>query len=208
MAAQSFSGVRAGIYLVLGGVFVAGGVAAGWWAHGYFFPAEAHGHDEHGHEHGDDKNSLVLTDQARRNIDLELGKLSLQDFTRTISVPGRVAERPGRTALHVPAPFSGVVSRIFVEPGIAVKPGDKLFELTLTHEELVAAQGDMLKTVEEMDVAQAEIARLEKLTAVAGKSQLERQYEMQKLQSVQRSQHQTNLRSAGRGGPRNLGVPV
>ncbi len=178
-------------------VFTGAGLVGGWFANKFFgMNAELRAHDnddEHGHQSDADGNSLILTDQARRNIDLKLARLELQDFPRTISLPGRVAERPGRTALHIPAPFAGVVSKIFVEPGIAVQSGDDLFQLTLTHEDLVQAQSSLLQTVEEMDVTKSEISRLNALTALAGKTLLERQYELQKLEATLRSQREALL---------------
>jgi hypothetical protein len=80
--------------------------------------------------------------------------------------------------------------------GEAVTPGQPLFDLRLTHEEVVEAQAEFLRTAEELDVVQREIDRLEKVAAngvVSGKTLLERKYEQQKLQAAQRSQRQRLL---------------
>jgi hypothetical protein len=62
----------------------------------------------------------------------------------------------------------------------------------LTHEEIVQAQADLLKTVEELDVVAREIKRLERITdgVIPGRTKMEREYERQKLEAVQRAQMQ------------------
>lgn len=161
-------------------------------------PAEE-GADSHaGHDHGaHDAGSFVkLSEQARKNIGLKVAKTDLRTFTRTISLPGIVIERPGRSEVKVTAPLSGIVTQVFPTQGEAVSPGQKLFELRLTHEDLVQAQSDFLRTAEELDVIGREIARIEKLTAegaLPGKTLLALQYDKQKQQAVQRSQRQALL---------------
>ena len=81
----------------------------------------------------------------------------LQSFTKTISVPGMIVERPGRSTVEVTAPMTGIVTRIYTIEGEAVEPGAKLFELRLTHEELVQSQAELLQTAEELDVIGREI---------------------------------------------------
>ena len=71
-----------------------------------------------------------------------------------------------------------------------------MFDLRLTHEEVVEAQAAFLQTAEELDVVGREIARLEQITAegaVAGKTLLERKYEQRKLEALLRSQRQRLL---------------
>lgn len=155
-----------------------------------------HGH-EHGHEHGhDDADSLQISPQARKNIALKTGPVALTEFERTISVPGVVVERPGLSVIAITAPMTGIVTRIGVIQGEAVAPGQFLFEMRLTHEDLVQAQSEFLKTAEELDVIGREIQRLDKVTAsggIPGKTLLERKYEQQKQQAVLHAQHQSLL---------------
>ncbi len=155
---------------------------------------ETHGEHDHGHDHAahDDPDSLTLTDQARRNIGLETGKIELTTFERTLTVPGIVVERPGRTKIHVATPLTGVVTDVRAVQGEAIAPGTLLFRIRLTHEDLVDTQTRFLQTLEELDVENREIARLEKLTegVVAGKVVLERQYARQKLEALLGAQQQ------------------
>jgi len=159
-------------------------------------PAGAKPDSHAGHDHGGG-NSIELSAQARKNIGLgEPLKVKLEPFTKTISVPGMVVERPGRSTVEVTAPMTGVITRIYPTEGEAVEPGEKLFDLRLTHEELVQSQADLLKSAEELDVNAREIKRIEDLIkeqALPGKQMLERQYERQKLEAGLRAQRQALL---------------
>jgi cobalt-zinc-cadmium efflux system membrane fusion protein len=157
------------------------------------------GHDHVGHAHAghDESNSVELSEQARKNIGLgDPIKVELKPFTKTISVPGMVIERPGRSSVEVTAPMTGVVTRIYQIEGAAVEPGAKLFDLRLTHEELVQLQADLLKSAQELEIIAREIQRIEKLIAdqaLPGKQMLERQYEQKKVLAAMQSQRQALL---------------
>ena len=166
----------------------------------------AHGddhHDDHDHDHDhddhgghDEENSLRLSDQARRSIGLREGDVALSTFDLTIGVPGIVVERRGRSKLTIIAPITGSVTQIFATDGEAVTPDQPLFEIRLTHEELVQAQANLLKTTEEVDVVRREIGRLEGIGPegiVAVKTILERKYELQKLEAVRTAERQALL---------------
>ena len=167
-----------------------------------------HGSDEHsreesGHsetEAADAKHDEVpfvkLSTSAQENIGLRLAKVELRSFERTITVPGIIVERPGRTNTQVAAPLTGIVTRVWPVQGETMTPGQPLFDLRLTHEEVVESQAEFLRIAEELDVVQREITRLEQVTAsgaIPGKTMLERKYEQQKLQAALRSQRQKLL---------------
>ena len=153
----------------------------------------AAGHDEHaGHDHTghDESNSLELSAQAMANLGLtaeSLQPIALETFHRTLTVPGIVVERPGRTRIEVSTPMSGVITNVLAVEGEAVQPGTPLFDLRITAEELVDSQTELLKTLGDLDVEQREIARLTKITesgAVSQKTLLERQYARDKLENL------------------------
>jgi biotin carboxyl carrier protein len=162
-----------------------------------------HGAEEPGHTeteaagHVEDEAPTVkLSAAAQANVGLRLAKVELRSFERTITVPGIIVERPGKTTIQVSAPLTGMIARVWPMQGESVAPGQPLFDLRLTHEEVVEAQAEFLRTAEELDVIHREITRLEKVTAdgvVPGKTMLERKYEQQKLQAAQRSQRQKLL---------------
>jgi membrane fusion protein, heavy metal efflux system len=168
---------------------------------------EAEEHDDHDHEaeagkqhvydHLHDEAAAVkLSVPAQKNIGLRLAKVTLGPFERTMSVPGVVVERPGWSVVEITAPMTGVVTRIYPIQGESVRPDQPLFEVRLTHEDLLQTQTEFLRTVEELDVIGREIQRLEKATAdglIAGKTLLERTYEQQKLEAALRAQRQALL---------------
>lgn len=167
-------------------------------AHGKRANVEAgeHGAHDHGHTGHNEATSLELSKQAQQSIGLTVAAVKLQTFERTITVPGLITERPGKSVIAVTAPLTGVITNIFVIQGEAVQPGRPLFDLRLSHEELVQAQSDFLRTAEELDVIAREVSRLEKVAAegaIAGKTLLERKYEQQKQQAVLRAQRQALL---------------
>lgn len=144
-----------------------------------------------GHDEG---NSLELSPQARKNIGLTTTQVTLQLFDKTVSVPALVVERPGRSQVEVTAPLGGRVTRVYPIQGEAVMPGQPLFDLRLTHEELVDAQSELLRSAEEVDVVRREIERLDSVSipgAIPGKTKRQREYELQKLQAIINSQRQS-----------------
>ena len=194
--------------VVLAGVaiaVIAGGVfSRGWWMPlvGPLLVAEqeapddahaGHDHATPGHAADGGTDWLQLSEQAQKNVGLQLLTVELRDFDRTIAVPAMVIERPGKTRIKVSAPITGIVTQIHALRGEAVTPGQPLFELRLTHEDLVAAQSQYLQTVEQLDVIRREVTRLEKVTAsgvIAGKTLLARQYEQQKAEALLHAQRQ------------------
>ena len=189
------------------GIFVSGGsrhqlasVASGW------LPSFSAGADEdhrdepvHGalgeesHEAAGAAASLEVSEKGRKSIGLTLAKVELQDFARTVVMPAMIVEQPGRSESTVSAPVTGIVTQIHPIRGGAVRPGDPLFELRLTHEDVVEKQSSLLRAVEELDVLKLEVARLEQLAAsgaLAGKTLLERKYEQQRLEAALRADKQ------------------
>ncbi len=142
-----------------------------------------------GHDHGaDESGTLELSKQAQGNIGLTaeyLKPLKLETFRRSITVPGIVVERPGRTRVEISTPMAAVITHVHAVQGEAVKPGTLLFQLRITAEELVSTQTNLLRTVGELDVENREIARLSKATeagAISQKTMLDRQYAKEKLE--------------------------
>lgn len=152
-----------------------------------------HDHDHHGHV---EENSIALSPQARRSIGLQEGNVDLSTFHRTITVPGMVVERRGRSRFNVIAPMTGYLTKILAAEGEAIAAEQPLFEVRITHEELVGAQTDLLRTTAEIDVARREIARLEGIGPeglIPTKVLLEHKYELHRLEAVQLAQRQALL---------------
>ena len=159
---------------------------------------EAGAANEHGeaHDEHDDPNHLELSPQAQRNIGLAIGPVKLAPYERAITIPGMIVERPGRTSVAVAAPLTGVITQIAAVEGEAVTPGQELFKIRLTHEEIVQAQGEFLKTIAELDASNREIRRIESVVAegaVAERVLLERKYEQEKQQAMLQAQREALL---------------
>jgi len=156
------------------------------------------GHDDHDHGHAghDEGNSIELSEQARKNIGLETVKIDVGPFERAITVPGIIVEKPGRSGVNLTSPVTGVVSKIYAIQGQALQPGERLFDIRLTHEEIVQAQVDYLRIAEEIDVIKREITRIESIVregAIPGKTLVERNYELQLKEAVFRANRQSLL---------------
>ncbi len=162
---------------------------------GHDHSASNHGtHDEPSTDHT--QKSLVLTPQAMKNLGLTpdyLVPVQLSTYRRAITVPAVVVAKPGRSSIIVSSPLNGVVTHVHAVTGEAVMPGDLLFEVRLTYEDLVETQTAYLKTISELQVEDREIARLEKATesgAISGKLLLERRYAKEKLEAFAKSQRE------------------
>lgn len=158
-------------------------------------PAEDAGHA--GHAAHDNPNAVELSPQARKNIGLTdefIQPVKLEPFTKKLVIPGMVVERPGRSVAQVTAPFTGHVARIYPIEGESVSGDGKLFDLRLTHEELVQTQTDLLQLAAEIDIVDKEVIRLEKLTndgTIAGKRLIELKYEKEKKEIALKAKRQS-----------------
>ncbi len=145
---------------------------------------EADAPDDHaGHSAA---TTLDLSAQALKNVGYKPLKITIGPYTRRLAIPAIVTERPGQSTTNVPAMMSGVVTKVHVIEGQAVKQGEPLFELRLTHEELVTAQRDFLQQAAELGVLNKEVKRLEAISAgiIAGKRILELKYEQEKIRAA------------------------
>jgi hypothetical protein len=147
------------------------------------------GHDHAGHS---EEESIEISASGLKNIGYQPFTVKLGDFTRTTTLPAMVVERPGRSQIHITSPLTGVVTKIYPVQGAAVEPGSPMFEVRLTHEELVTAQSELIHTAESLEVVNREIDRLKGLGegVVAGKRILEQEYEKQKLEASLRATRQ------------------
>ncbi|MCA9102366.1 MAG: efflux RND transporter periplasmic adaptor subunit [Planctomycetales bacterium] len=143
-----------------------------------------HDHASDDHAGHDEFSSVRLSDRALKNIGFAAFTVTPQDYTQQLTLPAIVVERPGRSQIHITAPLTGIVTKIMAVTGEAVGPGDALFEVRLTHEELVNAQREFLETIARLKVVDKEIERLHGLGdgVVPGKRVLEQEYEQQKLE--------------------------
>ena len=157
-------------------------------------PDEHAGHD-HGHAGHSENASIALSANALRNVGFQPIQIEPTTFLKTTTVPAMVVERPGRSQIHIAAPLTGLVTKIVPIQGAAIEPGSPMFEIRLTHEELVTAQSNLIRTAENLDVVNREIARLRAIGEglIVGKRILEQEYEKQKLEAGLRAERQSLL---------------
>ncbi|RMG01728.1 MAG: hypothetical protein D6741_04800, partial [Planctomycetota bacterium] len=158
---------------------------------------ETHDHEAEDEPHAEEPETVLeLSEQARKNIDLKVVTVARGLFVQRKSVPAVVVEVPGRSRTVVSAPITGIIERVEPVAGQVVAPGDTLFTLRLTHEDLVEKQSRFLESLEAADVVRREIARLEQVTqsgVVAGKQLLERKYELEKLDAALHAEREALL---------------
>lgn len=158
---------------------------------------EGHGHDHGGGGHAghSEDTSIKLSANGLKNIGFRPFTVEVGSFTKTTTLPAMVAERPGRSQLHVTAPLTGVITKIMPTQGATVVPGDSMFEMRLTHDELVSAQAEFIRTAESLEVVNREIKRLMSIDEGIreGKRVRDQEYEKQKLEASLRAERQALL---------------
>lgn len=140
---------------------------------------ESCAHDEHD-EHEENKENgkheehaeIALSPSAAKNIGLvgpnRTFLMEPGTFTRTHSIPAIIMEFSGRTTSNVPAPYAGIITKIYHEPGESVRPGEPLFDVTLSLPEMQDAQVALLKLCGTQAFLEAEIAEIDsKLNGLA-----------------------------------------
>ena len=113
-------------------------------------------------EEAEAKDRILLSEQAQKNLQLEVEQHSPREYWRTIVLPGAVVDRPGESDRAVNARVAGVVADIKARPGETVKSGDPLFTLQLVSEFVQTAQSELHKTSRELQFATEKRNRIAK----------------------------------------------
>ncbi|HUE74252.1 MAG TPA: HlyD family efflux transporter periplasmic adaptor subunit [Pirellulaceae bacterium] len=101
-----------------------------------------------------------LTPQARKNLGLVAKPAALTTYWRKIDVPGLITDRPGVSDRGVVAPVGGVIAKIHAQPGQTVTPSTPLFTIRLVSDELHAAQRELFKASQEIEITRQRRERL------------------------------------------------
>ena len=107
-------------------------------------------HDHHDHEHPE---RVKLSPQAQAGLGLVVEPLVPEAYTRTVTIPGLVVDRPGVSDRAVTVPVSGLVAAMKVQPGDTVKPGEPLAVVRVVSELLQTAQADLFKAARDVQIA-------------------------------------------------------
>ncbi|MEE3220673.1 MAG: hypothetical protein VX257_10435, partial [Planctomycetota bacterium] len=112
-------------------------------------------------QQADDHADVVqLSKKAYKSLGIKLQQIALTDYYRNWRIPAQVIEKLGHSDHALSAPVTGIVSRVHVFPGQAVRTGDPLFDLQVNDEPLTTAQVSLLETVARLETLAAEIKRL------------------------------------------------
>ncbi|MDO4583209.1 MAG: efflux RND transporter periplasmic adaptor subunit [Planctomycetia bacterium] len=110
---------------------------------------------------------ITLSVQALKNIGLTdehaILTLTPTTFGKTLSFPAMVTEYPGRSESKVPSPASGIITKIYHEPGVSASPGEPLFDITLTLQSVIEGQTQLLEMLKKREILEAEIQRVGEL---------------------------------------------
>lgn len=174
------------VVAILGAIWLTRSYWVPWGRTAGIFPAAAATEDESAHEaHAAGASAvIVLSEQAKKNIGLKTGPVTLGVYEQSVSIPAIVTAQPGRTRRAVAAPLTGFVLDVFAVPGQAVQAGDPLFVLELTNEDLIDAEADFLNTSLALDVARSVLKRLQSVTegALAQRVVYEQENKVAKLE--------------------------
>jgi multidrug efflux pump subunit AcrA (membrane-fusion protein) len=131
-------------------------------------------------------DEVQLSPAATLSIGLRTGPVETSTYRRSITVPGKVVERKGRTRTRCVAPFTGVVRQLHVVQGEAIPPRTPLYDIRLMHEDLVTVQVDFLNAIKQLEVIKRDIERLtitREAGALSERAIIEREYQRD-LQAV------------------------
>jgi membrane fusion protein, heavy metal efflux system len=131
--------------------------------------------------------NLELAEETQKSMGLKLKRLKTSSYTQAIAVPAMIVEKPGHSGRTIPSRVHGVVTTVHCVTGQLVKAGDRLFDVKLTGDALVAAQTNLLNTIQELANEQQELERVTKLVeagTVIGQMKVPLQYEVRRLTSL------------------------
>ena len=137
-------------------------------------------HEHHDHDSASNPDTLKLSRAAWKNIGLAVSEVKLSDFVKVDSASAIVVERMGRSQTKITSPMTGIVTKVYPLEREIVIPGKPLFDLRLTHEDVVSAQTEFLTQLQKLDVVEQELARLEGIGEgiIAGKRIVEQKYKL------------------------------
>lgn len=146
-------------------VSVLTGAGVGAWTQRHRWQPDDHDHPQEAAPHPTEVPSVTLSAEAKRGLGLRSAEVQLADYPTVIEVPGVIVEAPGR-ARAVSAPAAGVVSKVHVGPGEALRPGAALFTVQLASEFVQTTQTELARSAK--DLAAATLRRDQTAKLVAG----------------------------------------
>ncbi|MDD3586514.1 MAG: efflux RND transporter periplasmic adaptor subunit, partial [Thermoguttaceae bacterium] len=128
---------------------------------------------------------IMLSPTAAGNLGLNdstLAQVEVIDYYKSLILPAVITERPGLSTINVPAPLSGVITKIYHETGVAVTTGTALFDILLNQQDMIQTQSDYIAALKAQEINESEIARLSVLdTGIAPQKRRELTFEKERL---------------------------
>ena len=152
----------------------------------------SHSTEEDDHDHTDSALQeqvveIAFSPTAAKNIGLDdsaITTVEVIDYYKSLSFPAVVVERPGFSTIIIPSLVSGVITKIYHETGVAVEPGEPLFDILLNQQELVKTQTEFLSLLQKRKINTAEQERLSGLDPqIVPKQRRELEYEKIQIDS-------------------------
>ena len=109
---------------------------------------------------------IMLSPAAARNIGIDdstIMQINVVDYAKSVTFPAVVTECPCHSVINVPSPVSGVVTKIHQATGVAVHPGEPLFDVLLNQQEIIRGQTEFLALLNRKEINDSEIERLSTL---------------------------------------------
>lgn len=146
--------------------------------------ADDHAADDADAGHG--SSSIVeLNETTVANMNLTTGKFEQRDYVHHIRIPAEIVEYVPQGRQSVVTPLAGRVTKVYVTRGEALRPGKKLFELTITDTSMSEAQLSLMSVVSEIQSQQKRLNRLQPLAekgAIAGRQVIDLKLEIEQLE--------------------------
>lgn len=135
---------------------------------------------------GHGSSSIVeLNETTVANMNVTTGKFEQRDYVQHIRVPAEIVEYVPQGQQSVVTPLAGRVTQVYVTRGEALRPGQKLFELSITDTSMSEAQLNLMSVASEIKSQQQRLERLRPLAekgAIAGRQVIDLKLEIEQLE--------------------------
>ena len=180
--------------LLIAGVVIGTGLSSEglgqfWRKVTFYDEADSGGDDETEEEsaHAHEGEAIVeLSETAMKNLNLKVGSFESRNYERMIQIPAKIVERlPGGRRMVI-APIAATVSDVFIAPGQAIRPGDPLYELSVTDESIAVAQVKLINLIAEIENVNKQLNRIRPLAVDGSVKQsrvIEAELELSKLKT-------------------------
>ena len=164
--------MRRTVLILLAVLLAVAAAGVGAWTQRHRWQQAEHDHTHDSGTHPVEVPSVLISAEATRGLGLRSEEVRFEDYPTVIEVPGVIVEAPGRARV-VSAPAAGVVSKVHIGPGEALRPGAALFTVQLASEFVQTTQTDLSRSAKDLAAATARREQTAKLVAAGTKPGVE-----------------------------------